>query len=154
MSPVNDHAGVPVGGQGGSLADLIALLCAAVFGGSPFAPGAGGPIFQFTPTKYIVAGTIAPNAGLAALKTGAASAMTLPLPVAGPQSAGGQDGVILNIVSLDAEAYVVTTPALGINGVDDTMTFGGAIGDSIQLLAEGGAWVVFGTPKGVALSAV
>jgi hypothetical protein len=150
----NEFAGVPTGGVGQSAADRLAALEAAVFGGSPIAPGSTGPVFQFSPVKHIVAGAIAPTEGIAALKTGTAGAMTLGLPVAGPQSAGGQDGIILTIVSLDAEAYVVTTPADGLNGADDTMTFGGAIGDSIDLLAEAGGWVVVGTPKGVVLSEV
>ena len=154
MTIQNQHAGVPTGGVGLSAADRLAALEAAVFGGSPVAPGAGAPIFQFNPTKYTVAGAIANNTGVAELKTGTAGAMTLANPIAGPQSAGGQDGMTLTIVSLDAEAYVVTTPALAINGADDTATFGGAIGDSIELLAVAGAWVTVGTAKGVVLSAV
>jgi hypothetical protein len=150
----NQHAGVPTGGVGGSIADRLALLEAAVFGGSPFAPSALGPIFQFQPVVHTVAGAIQPNEGLAQLKTGAGSAFTLALPQAGPQSSGGQDGMTITIISLDAEAYTVTTPADGINAADDTMTWGGAIGDSIELCAVNGKWVTVGTAKGVTLSEV
>lgn len=102
--------------------------------------------------EYTGAGAIALG-GKAYLKTGAASAMTLKLPLAGPQLQGGNDGMTMKITALDAEAYVVTTPASGINGADDTATFGGAIGDSITLEAFGGAW--FATSlTGVTLSAV
>jgi hypothetical protein len=79
---------------------------------------------------YTSAGAISPT-GVAVLKTGAASAMTLVVPPA---------GAALTIVAADAEAYVVTTTATKINGTDDTMTFGGAVGDSIQLASDGGVW--------------
>ena len=145
-------AGVPTGGTAASAADRLAALEAAVFSGSPL-NNAGRPTFQAVPTKHIVAGAIAQNENIAFLKTGTAGAMTLGLPIAGPQSAGGQDGLELTIVALDAEAYVVTTPALGINGADDTMTFGGAIGDFITLVASAGAWLALGK-LGVVLSEV
>jgi hypothetical protein len=95
--------------------------------------------------KYTAVGAIAPK-GLAVLKTGAASAMTLAAPAA--------DFDELTIVSADGEAYTVTTAANLINGADDTLTFGGAIGDSISLAGLGGKWIVNGTPSGVTLSEV
>ncbi len=96
---------------------------------------------NFGVAEYTGAGAIAPG-GKAFLKTGTAGAMTLPLPLAGAQSAGGQDGMAMIITALDAEAYTVTTPADGYNGADHVATFGGAIGDSILLLAFGGTWLV------------
>ena len=79
--------------------------------------------------------------------------MTLALPIAGPQLLGGNDGMTMKIIALDAHAYVVTTPADGINGADDTATFAGAIGDAITLEAFGGTWVATGL-NGVTLSEV
>ncbi len=65
------------------------------------------------------------------------------------------DGKILTIVSVAAQACTVTlvgvndeegeaTATKGFNGdaTKDLATFGGAIGDNIQLLAYGGVWVV------------
>ena len=103
--------------------------------------------------KYTGAGAIALG-GVAFLKTGTAGAMTLAAPAPGAQNAGGNDGMRMSLVALDAEAYVVTGPSDSMNGVDDTATFGGAIGDSIEFLAFGGVWYTVGTPKGVTLSAV
>jgi hypothetical protein len=94
-------------------------------------------------TTYTAAGAIAPT-GVAVLKTGAASAMTLVAP---------PTGATLTIVAADAEAYVVTTPANKINGADDTMTFAGAVGDSIQLASSGGVWYVV-AKNGVTLTEV
>jgi hypothetical protein len=108
---------------------------------------------NFAVAEYTVAGAIALG-GKAFLKTGAASAMTLAAPTPGAQNSGGQDGLRMSLVALDAFAYVVTAPADSINGADDTMTFGAAIGDSIELLAFGGLWYTIGTPKGVTLSEV
>ena len=96
---------------------------------------------NFAVAEYTGAGAIAPG-GKAFLKTGTAGAMTLALPLAGPQNAGGQDGMAMIITALDAEAYTVTTPADGYNGADHIATFGGDIGDSIYLLAYGGTWLV------------
>lgn len=101
--------------------------------------------------EYTAAGAIAPG-GVALLKTGAASAMTLAAPIAGSPALGGQDGYVLKIVALDAEAYVVTAPANAINGNKVTATFGGAVGDSIELVAFGGVWYTSGTALGVSLA--
>jgi hypothetical protein len=108
---------------------------------------------NFAVAEYTAAGAIALG-GKAFLKAGSAAAMTLALPLAGAQNAGGQDGLRMSIVALDAYDYTVTTPADGINGADDTATFGGAAGDNIELIAFGGAWYTIGTPKGVTLSEV
>jgi len=88
------------------------------------------------------AGAISIGAGgQVLLKTGTAGAMTLAPPVAGLPSAGGQDGTELLIVSIDAEAYTVTTSAANqINGNKHIATFGGAAGDSIRLVAYNAVW--------------
>jgi hypothetical protein len=123
------------------------LQIALVLDETNAAAGASG-----TAKLYTAAGAIQ-TFGTVLLKTGTAGAMTLALPAAGAQPAG-QDGVHLSIVALDAEAYVVTTPANGINGADDTMTWAAAIGNSIELIAYNGGWVTFLTSKGITLSEV
>ena len=107
---------------------------------------------NFAVAEYTSAGAIALG-GKAYLKTGTAGAMTWARPRAGAQSAGGQDGMVMRITALDAQDYTVTTPADGINGADDTATFGGAIGDSITLEAFGGTWLAV-CLTGVTLSEV
>lgn len=104
-------------------------------------------------TEYTAAGAIAEKQGVVVLKTGTAGAFTLAAPTAGNPAAGGDDGKRLLIVAEDAKAYTVTTPASKINGADDTATFGGAIGDSIELAAFGGVWYAINL-TGVTLSAV
>lgn len=99
-----------------------------------------------------VAGAIAIKPGLVMLNTGTAGAMTLALPTAGLPSAGGNDGQELSIVAEDAEAYTVTTPSDGINGVHHVATFGGAAGDSIRLVAYDGSWWVADGLNGVVIS--
>jgi len=49
------------------------------------------------------------------------------------------DGQVVTIVSQTAAAHVITATNL-INGDDDTMTFGAAIGNCITLYADGGEW--------------
>lgn len=123
----------------GLLAAALALLDAALFG----------------ITLYTAAGAIAfgnGGAGVASLKAGSAKAMTLANPTAGLPSAGGQDGTRLTIISEDAYAYTVTTGTNGINGSKHIATFGGAAGDSIELIARNGSWWQVGAANGVTLS--
>ena len=91
-------------------------------------------------TEYTAAGAIAEKQGTVFLKTGTAGAFTLAAPTAGNPAADGDDGKRLLIVAEDAKAYTVTTPASKIAGGNDTATFGGAIGDLIELVAFGGVW--------------
>ena len=49
------------------------------------------------------------------------------------------DGFIMHIVSEVAQAHVITATNL-INGDNDTLTWGGAVGDSCTLIARGGEW--------------
>jgi hypothetical protein len=88
---------------------------------------------------------------VAYLKAGSAAAMTLPQPIAGAQSAGGNDGMSLKIVALDAFAYTVTTALLGFNGSTHIATWTAAISNSLTLEAFGGTWYATGL-SGVALT--
>ena len=49
------------------------------------------------------------------------------------------DGQWVEIISQTAQAHVITATDL-INGDNDTLTFGGAIGDCVTLYADGGEW--------------
>ena len=83
-----------------------------------------------SPVTYTAAGLITPT-GIAILKAGSAAAMTVAVPPAGAS---------LTIIAADAWAYTVTTTANKINGNADKITFGGAVGDSIQLSSDAGIW--------------
>ena len=136
--------GAPAAKQPGTEGIILDSLNNALYTfGQSGAPAAVAYAASVASTPYTAAGAIAPT-GVAVLKTGAASAMTLVAPPA---------GATLTIVAADAEAYVVTTPANKINGADDTMTFAGAVGDSIQLASYNGIWYVV-AKNGVTLSEV
>lgn len=79
--------------------------------------------------------------GVVTLSGAGVVAATLALPTAGEQSAGGDNGKMLTIVGLSAQAHTVTTPAAGINGASTTLTFQAAIGNAIQLMAFNGTWM-------------
>lgn len=96
---------------------------------------------QLSVVTYTSAGAIAPS-GTALLKTGTAGAMTLVIPPA---------GATLLIEAIDAEAYVVTTPLLAINGTNHIMTFAAAAGNFVQLSSSAGVWSVVSS-VGVTLS--
>lgn len=143
----NSGAVVPTVGApdyGGGATDF-ALLCLAL----GTIDGANNNVQYLT-----AAGAIAVKGGKVFLKATAAAAMTLANPVAGSRASGGQDGLSIVIMALDAYAYTVTTAANKINGADDTATWAAAIGNNIELVAYNGAWYVVGTPKGVTLSEV
>lgn len=52
-----------------------------------------------------------------------------------------RDGDEITIMSLTAEAHVVTTPANAINAADDTATFGAAAFNFIKMRSFGGQWI-------------
>ncbi len=79
--------------------------------------------------------------GLVILAGAGATLATLALPTAGAQSAGGDDGKVLWIITGTAQAHTVTTPATGINGGSTTLTFQAAIGNGIVLIAFNGTWL-------------
>jgi len=49
------------------------------------------------------------------------------------------NGQSVKIVSQTAQAHVITATDL-INGDNDTLTWGGAVGDMVVLYADGGEW--------------
>ena len=87
-------------------------------------------------------GAIASKAGLVMItKTGSLAALTLAAP-----TAGTDDGKMLTIVAATAFAHTVTNASPGFNNAGasgDVATFGGAIGDSMQVVAYNGRWHVF-----------
>jgi hypothetical protein len=109
--------------------------------------------FSPTPEDTILtsSGVIPVSSGTIFLDAGSALAMTLAAPLSGSPSAGGQDGTIIEIISLTAEAHTVTTPADAISGGFHIATFGGAIGDLITLRAQDGLWIPVAN-NGVVLS--
>ena len=86
-------------------------------------------------------GAINLKAGVAVItKTGSLAAMTLAAP-----TAGTDDGKILVIVAATAFAHTGTNASPGFNNAGasgDVATFGGAIGDSMQVVAYNGRWHV------------
>lgn len=52
------------------------------------------------------------------------------------------DGVIIRVVATSAQAHVITSAVDGFNakGSSGTITFGGAIGDSVTIVAHNGHW--------------
>lgn len=91
--------------------------------------------------------TIAP--GAVKLSKGSAAAITLAAP-----TTTTHDGYILRIFSSSAQAHVVTGGVDGFNakGSSGTLTFGGAIGDSIVLIAMSGHWYTLGAPRNVTVA--
>lgn len=83
------------------------------------------------------------GSGVFHITKGSAAAYTLRAPIAGLPNAGGEDGLVLRIVSATAFAHVVTTPANKLNGNKATATFAAAVGNGIELHAKGGVWLVF-----------
>lgn len=93
---------------------------------------------------YTAAGAVTQtSSALILIGGGSATALTLALPVAGDADAGGMDGVELTFSCITAHAHTLTTPANGINGGYDTVTFA-AIGDATILRAYNGAWYTRG----------
>lgn len=91
-------------------------------------------------------GAIAVKEGTVVItKSSGAAVMTLALPVAGAQTAGGDDGKVLRIVSTTAQAHTVTTPATGYNGATHIATFAANIGSAFELVAYNGSWYMLNT---------
>jgi hypothetical protein len=89
------------------------------------------------------AGAIGIKEGNEFINGGSALAMTLAQPIAGEQSAGGDDGRVLRIISVTAFAHTVTTGASpGLMPSHHILTFAGAAGDFIELIAWDGLWIV------------
>lgn len=97
-------------------------------------------------TVYTAAGAIAVAGGTAILAAGGTSAVALTLanPVAGAQSAGGQDGLRIILTSADAALYTVTLGTNAIDGAYHIISFGSSTsiaGIGIALTAYNGAWL-------------
>lgn len=73
-------------------------------------------------------------------KSGSAGAYTIPVPALTSNTG------LLIITATTAQAHVITQSTVGFNGKGSsgTLTFGGAIGDSVQLLIENGNYYVVG----------
>lgn len=87
--------------------------------------------------RCTAAGAINPSYDVIELAGEGAIAMT----ISAPNSY--QEGTILHIVATTAQAHTVTFPTVGFNGAGaagDVATFGGAKGDSMQIVALDGVW--------------
>jgi len=73
--------------------------------------------------------------GAVIIFTASAAALLLSAP-----RVGVDDGKELTIIDGSGYAHTVTTPANGINGAWNTLTFGATIGDAVSLRAKGGVW--------------
>jgi hypothetical protein len=89
---------------------------------------------------YTASGAITQKSGIVTLSATSAGVMTLANPTAGAQTAGGDDGKRLAIISKTAFAHTVATVAGISSGSNHKATFGGAIGDMLNLVALGGVW--------------
>lgn len=93
-------------------------------------------------TQIVTAtGAITISAGVVFLTKAGVAVMTIAAP------AVGMDGAMLVIVSSTAQAHTVTFATTGFNGGgagSDVATFGGAIGDSMIIVAYDGDWLVVG----------
>lgn len=65
-------------------------------------------------------------------------ATALAATLAAPTTA--QEGIILHFVSLNAVAHVITAATSGFTDEPQTATFGGAIGDTLTVVAANGMW--------------
>lgn len=92
-------------------------------------------------------GALPITGGLFYITSSGVCAMTLAAPVA--------DGAVLRVIALTAHAHTITTPANGINGADDTATFGATVGNAITLRSFGGQWIMaLDEEAGITLSEV
>lgn len=83
--------------------------------------------------------------GTVVLAKSSAGAWTLAAPTAGLPSAGGDDGKILRMIAGTAQTHTVTQTTPGFNNAGsskDVATFGGAIGDNLEVVAYNGKWLV------------
>lgn len=94
------------------------------------------PILKQNSIDYTASGAINPRVDVARLTKGGVGAMTLVAP--GTEL----NGHVMKIVSETAQAHTVTV-VLGFGGVGsggDVATWGGAIGDSLTIVADNGFW--------------
>jgi hypothetical protein len=92
-------------------------------------------------TNYAANAAITQKQGTVTLSKGSAAAMTLADPTTGTQvGAVGDDASELTIVSKTAFAHVITIAGGIAGGSNNTITFGGAIGDLVRFKAIAGKW--------------
>jgi hypothetical protein len=103
------------------------------------ATGVVGGIVQQPVAAYSQDGAVK-QFGLGVITKAGVAALTLGLPIAGPQASGGQDGLTIQLVDTTGHAHTVTTTATKINGADDKATFDGTVGTTLTLFAYNGAW--------------
>jgi len=85
---------------------------------------------------YSVDGAITVASGVHKFNKGSALLSTLAIPTT------AQEGLELMFVSLTAQAHVITAATRATTDEAETFTFGGAIGDSITVVAVNGQWAV------------
>ncbi len=86
---------------------------------------------------YTVAQAVTLKSSTVIIKGSGVLAMTLALP-----TTGAHDGMTIRFQAGVAQAHTVTTPASGYNATSHIATFGGAIGDGMELTALGVTWLV------------
>lgn len=135
--------------SGASAEDILAAMRLALMEDEAILTGLIERVTQLQQGNGVVfyseAGAIAPT-GYALLQVGAAVPFTLPLPPTNGMR------VSLTIKAMDACAYTVGTPSLGINGAYSTMTWSPLAGNQINLVGLSGVWYLDGTPIGVTLT--
>ncbi len=118
----------------------LANLEAAVFGGPDVA---GTPYYEIEAAS----GAIGIKVGQAIItKSSAAAVMTLGLPT--PTL---DDNKILRVIATTAQAHTVAVDTNGFDGSAKLATFGGAVGDSMTMIAYQGVWYVI-TTRNVSLT--
>lgn len=122
---INEVEGT-TGGVPNEAANLDAIDAALVAAGTP--TGAAIP-------TYATSGAITQKSGTVGIGSAGALTMTLANPVSGTD-----DGKRLSIVATTAHAHIVTTTAAINGGSNHKATFGGALGDQLNLVAIGGVW--------------
>lgn len=103
-------------------------------------PGASAKFQMNAVEAGLVNGAIGIKDGLVALTKAGVAAMTLAAP-----TATTDDGKRLRIVATTANAHTVTQASPGLNNLGasgDVATFGGAVGDMIELIAYQGVWYI------------
>lgn len=126
----------------------ISNLEAVVFSGqksgaSPaYLGGVDSPPVQVMATAG--AAVITPQGGIVIFTASGAVLATLAQPTAGLPTvvAGGQDGISLILLDVNAQANTVTTASNGINGNKHVLTDGAATANQVTLRAYNGVWYV------------
>jgi hypothetical protein len=118
--------------------------------------GGNDPAINALDAPYAVipqaaSGAIAATQGFLPITKAGVAALTLPVPTAGLPSAGGNDGQVLSLVDTTGNAHTITTPSNGLNGNKHIATFGGTVGQFMELYAYNAVWYVMAS-SGVTLS--